>query len=86
MRETDKARGWEAIARTTCAACLDRHDDGHAQSRVPARVADCPLRTSFSSVMDIVRGIHGDSRDRGGCALYAYLPLTVGTIERALPA
>lgn len=111
MREPDEARCWEAVARTTCAACLDPGDDG--QPRVPARGADCPLRTYFPVVMDVVRRIHSDAmdayvtalesdvcqrcrelgaggrcarRDRGECALYAYLPLTVEAIEKALPA
>ena len=87
MREPDEARSWEAVARTTCAACLDRHDDGHAQSRVPARMADCPVRTFFTVAMD-ERGAVGRCRprDHGECALYAYLPLTVEAIERAVPA
>lgn len=71
MREPDEARCWEEVARTTCAACLDRHDDGHAQSRVPARVADCPLRTFFTLAMDVVGRTRADAMDACVAALEA---------------
>jgi hypothetical protein len=111
VREHDEARCWEAVERTTCAACLDRGDDGRC--RVPARGADCPLRSFFTLAIDVVQRVHSNAmdpyvaalesdvcqtcgelgpggtctrRDRGECALYAYLPLTVEAIEEALPA
>ena len=111
MREPDEARCWEAVERTTCAACLDRGDDGRC--RVPARGDDCPLRSFFTVAIDVVQRVHSEGmgpyvaaieseicatcgelgpggvcarRDRGECALYAYLPLTVEAIEGALPA
>lgn len=111
MRELDEARCWEAVERKTCAACLDRGDDGRC--RVPARGADCPLRSFFSVAIDVVRRVHSDAmdnyvaalesevcqtcrelgaggecarRDRGECALYAYLPLTVDAVEEAAGA
>jgi hypothetical protein len=111
MRDPDEARCWDAVERATCAACLDRGDDG--QCRVPARGSDCPLRSFFTVAIDVVRRVHSNAmdsyvaalesevcqkcrelgaagecarRDRGECALYAYLPLTVEAIEEGLSA
>ena len=100
---------WPLVTRTTCAICLDRTDTGDCE--VPARGDDCPVKTFFPEVVDIVRrspdagmdalfaaveaeicprcresapdGTCG-RRERGECALYAYLPMTVDAIEQGL--
>lgn len=110
MRETEDARCWVAVTRTTCAVCLDRGSNG--QCHVPSRGHDCPLRTFFPAVIDVVRRTRSDTmdayvdaieadvcatcresgddgcprRERGECALYMYLPLTVEAVETALAA
>ncbi len=109
MSAPDEARCWDAVAQSTCAVCLDRTDDGRCN--VPERGDDCPLRTFFTTVIEVTRRVKsgrmdeyvaavGDGvcascremdsgrcarRDRGECALYAYLPLTVEAVLDALP-
>ena len=109
MSAPDEARCWDAVTQSTCAVCLDRADDGSCH--VPDRGADCPLRTFFTTVVEIAGRVKSatmdpyvaaiedgvcvscremDSgrcgrRDRGQCALYAYLPLTVEAVLDALP-
>lgn len=100
---------WTPVSQTTCAICLDRTDAG--ECRVPWRGDDCPAKTFFTTVVDIVRrspdagmdtlfatveaevcsrcremAVNGTCgrRDRGQCALHAYLPMTVDAIEEGL--
>lgn len=111
MSVPDEARCWGEVTQATCAVCLDRADDGSCH--VPGRQDDCPLRTFFTTVVEVTRGVRGATmdeyvaaiedcvcaicrendgagrcarRERGHCALYAYLPLTVEAVEDALHA
>ena len=61
MSASDEARCWDAVAQSTCTVCLDRADDGSC--RVPHRGADCPLRTFFTTVVEVTRRVKSDSMD-----------------------
>lgn len=60
MNNNDDWRCWPAVAESTCGVCPDRTDAGAC--RVPAR-DDCPVRTFFTEVVDIVRRHPGPSMD-----------------------
>lgn len=61
MSALDEARAWEAVQHTTCAVCMDRTDDGRC--RLPARGAECALRSFFPAVFEIARRVRGETME-----------------------